>query len=206
VKAAATLSSLSLLLAACTYGPPEDHVSVENVAVKPDASLAAAIVKYERYRPAAGLAAFPDGGVPAMLIQRADVYIVALPSGKIRVRESVAAPPVHELAFSPWLIGWEGDTLYLSITGCPGRPGGECYGPRVRTSTYSISPAGRLAPDRAPSRPVLRSALDADGGYLSVAAERYGVSVTRQRGGSRTPLLQFTGVELRASSNASEGQ
>jgi len=40
---------LLLPLTACTYGPEEEHARVQNVALNPDAKLAAAIVIYQRY-------------------------------------------------------------------------------------------------------------------------------------------------------------
>ena len=110
----------AVVLVACTYGPTEDHLTVQNVALKPDATLLAVVVKYERYRQATGLAAFPDGGVPRMLEQRADLYVIDLRIRMEVYRGEIPAPPNRRLAFSPWLVGWAGDHVYFKITGCEG--------------------------------------------------------------------------------------
>ena len=185
------------LLAACTYAAPEDHVTVQNLAINPDGSRLAVVVKYERYRVATGLAAFPDGGVPRVLIQRADFYVVDLQSRALVYSGELPAPSAHRLSFSPWLIGWDGDTVYFKVTGCPGKPGDECWGPLVQTSMFTLSPPGTIAPAALRSSPPkLLSSIDGVGRYVSVGTEPYGVSISKALGATRVPLMRFAGVHL----------
>ena len=187
----------TFLLAACTYGPAQDYVTVENLAINPDGSRLAVVVKYERYRVATGLAAFPDGGVPRVLAQRADLYVVDLRSRTLLYSGGLPAPATHRLSFNPWLIGWDGDTLYFQITGCPGSPGDECWGPLVQRSVFSLSPQGQIGLAVLSSRaPKLASSINRDGDYLSVGTEAYGVSITRTLGGPWLPLMRFVGEHL----------
>lgn len=189
-------SALLLLLAACTYGSPQDHLSVQNVALKPDGSRLAVVVRFERSRSPTGLAAFPDGGVRKVLEQRADLYVVSLPQRTLLARHTLSAPEIHRVSFNPWLMGWEGDELLLRITGCPPAPGNECYGPLVKASVFAISAEGRVAPDTAPRRPALISSINSASAYVSVGVEPYGVSIANQPGQARTPLMQFSGQDL----------
>ena len=60
----AVATIFAVLALGCTYGPAEELALVQNVALRSDGKVLAAIVKYEHSRPATGFAAFPDGGVP----------------------------------------------------------------------------------------------------------------------------------------------
>jgi hypothetical protein len=186
----------AVLTTGCTYGTPEDHVNVQNVALRPDGTRIAVIVRYRRTRPPTGLSAFPDGGVARVLAQRADLYVVDLRSRTLAYRGEVPAPPDHSVSFSPWLMGWEGDTVYFKITGCPGSPGAECYGPLVRTSVYALSATGQLARARSLPTPVLVSTRSDASEHVSVGVEPYGVSVGMRLGAPRTPLMTFVGERL----------
>ena len=77
-----SLALAAVLMTGCTYGPPEDHVTVQNVSLKPDATILAVIVKYERYQEATGLAAFPDGGVlPLPSCHARELHTMNSPAG-----------------------------------------------------------------------------------------------------------------------------
>ena len=186
----------SVLTVACTYGPAEDHVTVQNVSLKPDATLLAVIVKYERYRQATGLAAFPDGGVPLTLEQRANLYVIDLRSRSELYRGELPAPKNRRLSFNPWLVGWASDLVYFKITGCEGSPGSECYGPLVGTSLFTLSPVGQITPVVALPSLVLIGTLNNPTHYISAGVEPYGVSISTQFGAHRVPLLRFAGVHL----------
>ncbi len=193
-RCAATLLLIAASLAACTYGPPEDHVDVQNVALKPDGTQVAVAVKYERYGVATGLAAFPDGGVPRYLTQRAEFYVVDLPTRTLVYRGELPAPEVHRRAFSPWVMGWDGDTVYFKITGCPGD---ECYGQLVQMSFFMVPPGGRLTPTKGGyAKATLVSRIDRPSGYVSVERESYGVSTGTQLGAPTTPLMRVVGDHL----------
>jgi hypothetical protein len=187
---------VAVLVLGCTYGPAEDHANVQNVALRPDGARVAVIVKYERIRRPTGLSAFPDGGVARVLAQRAHLYVVDLRSRTIVYRGELPAPLSNRVAFNPWLMGWNGDAVYFKITGCPGSPGAECYGPLVRTSVYALSATGRLTPVGAAPTPVLTHSRIDGSVYLSVGVETYGVSIGTRLGAPRAPLMRFSGVEL----------
>lgn len=193
-------------MAACTYGPVEDHVNVQNVALKPDGTLLAVVVKYERYRRATGLSSFPDGGVPRILTQRADLYIIDLRSRTQLYHAELPAPPDHRVAFSPWLMGWEDDRVYFKITGCPGSPGSECYGRLVRTSVFTLSATGSIVPVRNSVSPVLTGSFNDITRYITAGVEPYGVSISTRLGSPRTPLLRFVDLRLEVVSVQSAAQ
>ncbi len=188
---------ITAFLAACTYGPAEDHVTVQNLALKPDGSQLAVMVKYERYQVATGLTAFPDGGVPRVLVKRTDLYVMDLPSRALVDSGQLLARPAHRIAFSPWLLGWVGDTVYFQVTGCAGTPGDECHGALINTSLFGLPPGGTIAEAALDSlKPELTSSITRPGHYLSVAKEPYGVSLSQARGEARRPLMRFVGVRL----------
>lgn len=184
-------------LSACTYGPAEDRVKVNNVALKPDGSLAAVVVRYERSRPATGLSAFPDGGTSRVLLQRVDFYVVSVDKRALLYRSELTPHPGQRVAFEPWLLGWAGETVYLQIQGCPGTPGDECHGPLRTTSLYSWVPGAALAD--ATTRPVviLTSRINhPPSGFLEITREPYGVGISTRIGATAAPLLHFNGLQL----------
>jgi hypothetical protein len=131
-----------------------------------------------------------------VLEQRADVYILSLPARTVLSRHQFAAPEDNRVSFSPWLMGWEGDKLFLRITGCPAEPGASCYGPLVRASVFSMTPDGRAGPDAASQTPALLSTIADGSSYLSVGVEPYGVSIGTQLGQPREPLMRYSGQVL----------
>ncbi len=68
-----------LPLSACTYGPVFDASRIQSAVVSSDKQSVAFAYQELRYRPATGVAAFPDGGIPRYLVDRA--YIAAAPLG-----------------------------------------------------------------------------------------------------------------------------
>ena len=130
------------------------------------------------------------------MVQRADLYVVDLRSRSQRFRGELPAPPDHRNSFSPWLLGWEGESVHFKITGCPGSPGSECYGPLVRTSAYTLSATGHIAPSAGAASPVLASSRDEAAGYMAAGVEPYGVSASTRLGSPRAPLLRFVGLRL----------
>jgi hypothetical protein len=192
----AAVTIFAIVTLGCTYGPAKDLVTVQNVALRSDGRVLAAIVKYERYRPASGLAAFPDGGVPRLLEQRADLYIFDLETRYMLFQGSIPAPLDRRVSFSPWLIGWANDRVYLKITGCSGSPGSECYGPLLGTSIFTLSQDGTIEASTAPASITLQSSVINATNFVSVGTESYGVSVRYKRGATRSPVLRFAGVHL----------
>lgn len=190
------ITIFAMITLGCTYGPAEDLVLVQNVALRSDGRVLAAIVKFERSRPATGLAAFPDGGVPRLLEQRADLYIFDLETKTMLFQRSIAAPANRRVSFNPWLIGWANDRVYFKITGCSGSPGSECYGPLVGTSVFTLSQDGAIVASAAPASVTLQSKVFDATKFVSVGTESYGVSVRYGRGAARSPVLRFAGAHL----------
>lgn len=191
-----TSVALVLLASACTYGPPEDRATVQNVAIKPDASRVALIVKFERFRNATGLAAFPDGGTPKMLAQRADIYVVSLPDRQVLSKYTLNAPESHRISFNPWLMGWDGEILVVQVTGCPSSFSNECYGPLVRKTVFSANPGGELTPETRTRRPILLSTIRSELSYLNVGTELYGASISTDYNQPIVPFMRFSGDSL----------
>lgn len=192
----AAVTIFAMVTLGCTYGPTDDLVAVQNVALRSDGRVLAAIVKYERSRSATGLAAFPDGGVPRVLEQRADLYIFDLETKSMLFQGSIPAPLNRRVSFSPWLIGWANDRVYFQITGCSGSPGSECHGPLFGTSIFTLSQDGTIVASAAPASITLQSTVFDATKFVSVGKESYGVSVRYERGAIRSPALRFAGAYL----------
>jgi hypothetical protein len=192
----AAVTIFAMVTLGCTYGPAEDLVAVQNVALRSDGRVLAAIVKYERSRPPTGVAAFPDGGVPRILEQRADLYVFDLETNAMLFQGSMAAPPNRRVSFSPWLIGWANDRVYFQITGCSGSPGSDCHGPLVGTSLLTLAEDGTIVASAAPASITLQSSVIDATKFVAVGTESYGVSVRYERGAPRSPVLRFAGERL----------
>jgi hypothetical protein len=175
----------TLLSAACTYAPPEVRVRTRNVAVSPDGEFLAAMVEYERFRRPTGLAAFPDGGVTKKLEQRADLYVVALGPRSMVFEGSVPVPRDRLGAAGPWLTGWTADhRVFFRATGPTG------------SSLHAYRVGGAITEAVTAEGAVLEARIIGPSTYLSAGTEPYGVSVSRQAGAQREPLLTFVGDRL----------
>jgi hypothetical protein len=80
---AAMSALLLLLMPACSYGPVVDRSGVVSAVVMPDGETVGVAYQVLRYRPAEGIAAFPDGGIPRYLDDR--IVIAATARGATRV-------------------------------------------------------------------------------------------------------------------------
>lgn len=76
---------LLLVAAGCSYGPVVDRSGVSSAVLLPGGEGVGFVYRVLRYRPAQGVAAFPDGGVPRYLDDRAIVAVVPLKGGPPRV-------------------------------------------------------------------------------------------------------------------------
>ena len=103
------------LLASCSalYGPPFDGSRFLSADTALDGKVGVFTMKRLVYRPAAGIAAFPDGGIPKYLVDRNYVALYDFAAGTTRVvyREDAQG--------SDWLPG--SSTLHVAAA----------YGPRV---------------------------------------------------------------------------
>ena len=181
---------------ACGHGEPVERASIQNVAVQPGTNLLAALVKYERFRPPTGLSAFPDGGVPQVLELRADLYRLDAASAAVLGRTSIQASSRNRVAFEPWIAGWQDDTLYLSIRGCPGKPGDECYGRLVQRSLYRIGPDGAAVEISRFPPLVLSSVSEQAARFLGASRDSRTISIATHREGPYRPTFRIEDTRL----------
>jgi hypothetical protein len=85
----------ALLLAGCSYGPAVDRSGFESAALLGDGRTLVVAYHVLRYRPAEGLAAFPDGGVPRYLDDRVLLATVPASGGRPRVLQRLETHGVH---------------------------------------------------------------------------------------------------------------
>lgn len=81
----AALLSFAGLLAGCMYGPMRDSSSFKSAFLCDEGRLVALSFHNFEYRPARGIAAFPDGGVPRYLADRSIVCLYDKASGAVKV-------------------------------------------------------------------------------------------------------------------------
>jgi hypothetical protein len=74
--------ALLLMVGSCSYAEPLERSAIESAVRLPTGGVAV-VFRRLRYRPAAGLAAFPDGGVPQYL--RDDIILGVLSDGPPRI-------------------------------------------------------------------------------------------------------------------------
>lgn len=85
MKPMASVLMLLPLLAGCTYGPVVDRSGFESAALAADGHTVVVAYRILRYRPATGLAAWPDGGVPSYVEDRAVVAAAPVGGGAPRI-------------------------------------------------------------------------------------------------------------------------
>mgnify|MGYP001827345388 CR=1 FL=1 len=119
IRAAVVLLGAALL-ASCSYGPPKIRADITNARAKPDSHLIAVAVEYEQYREATGINAFPNGGIPKYLDQKAKIYLCNVETLEVRRLASVTPSDIVKLGWQPWVLGWVGDSLFFQISGQKG--------------------------------------------------------------------------------------
>ncbi|MGM0569276.1 hypothetical protein [Marinobacter sp.] len=137
-----------ILVSSCTYGPEEERAYIENIAVRPESFQFAVAVHYVRFRPATGINAFPNGGIPQYLEPTALVYLVDVSTDENVEIARIPVPEQLKKSFSAHLTGWKGDRVYIQLSGCPGA---ECYGDLLQFRHYELST--EAPPRRIESRP-----------------------------------------------------
>ena len=137
-----------LLVAGCTYGPPQERAYIENLLVRPETLLFAVAVRYERFQSPTGINAFPNGGVPYYLEQAAIVHLVDVSTNEIVEIARIEAPEDLQTSFGVHLTGWKKEQVFVQLSGCPGS---ECYGNLVQFRHIELTP--EAAPRQISSRP-----------------------------------------------------
>lgn len=134
------LYSLLGLLAGCWYGTPETHHRIENTARKPNEYTAVALVYSQVLQPPKGLATFPNGGIAKLVSSEFTVSLLAPTSGSVReIFNQQQVPREVQHAFRAGFLGWEDDSIFLQLSGCPEN---ECWGEYVNHIYYRIKESG----------------------------------------------------------------
>jgi len=90
VNRTAFLALLLPAVAACSYGPVVDQSGLRSAVVTPNEQTIGLAYQVLRYRPAEGVAAFPDGGVPHYLDDRIVIAVVPVAGGAPRVLQRLS--------------------------------------------------------------------------------------------------------------------
>jgi len=112
---------ISLVSAACGYGPERTVLDLGNFISKPHSHEFAVSLEYARIKDPTGLInTFPNGGIPKSIYREARIYRGDLDRGTV---ELVAAIPDFAGIPQPksvWIEGWHADALYFSLFGYGG--------------------------------------------------------------------------------------
>jgi hypothetical protein len=94
-KYRAVLALPALCLTGCFYSAPVDRSAIESAVLLPGGKVIAMAFQNIRYRPAAGIAAFPDGGIPRYLRDREIIATLPVEGGKPRILQRLENEGVH---------------------------------------------------------------------------------------------------------------
>lgn len=135
-----------------------------------------------------GLATFPDGGRSKTSEQSVTIYLADVDAQTVRRIVRLAAPPEVRTAFGTTMLGWQGTTLYLVLTGCAGS---ECYGNLLHRLTYRVDEDGtaeraQTEPTNLERQPGSIARGPGERVYMRVSNTRDSVSVRTEDGGPRT--------------------
>jgi hypothetical protein len=147
------LVAVLILVSGCTYGPQEELAQIENVAVRPDSFQFAVAVRYDRFQPATGITAFPNGGTPNYLEKTAIVYLVDVSKDEIVELARIKAPDPLKNGFSAWMTGWKADAAFLQLSGCSES---DCYGDLRQFQHFVLNPKAQPRMVEAPPEDIER--------------------------------------------------
>jgi hypothetical protein len=82
-------AAMALSVLGCSYGPVEDRSRFEAAVLLPDQRTAAVVYRVSRYRPATGMAAFPDGGIPLYVADRRVIATVDIAGGRPHILQRI---------------------------------------------------------------------------------------------------------------------
>ena len=178
---------LSIRTTACTYGPPQRRVWIEQAEGRPETRTFAAIVWSEVRREATGLAAFPDGGVPKLRDQSVTIYVADVDKRTVRRIGQIRIPPEMENSHQPFLPGWKGSSFYVQVSGCPD-PHAECGDKQLRRAAYRIDDDDTITRVDSVPRPLERepgmgARAPGETVYMRISAGRDTINVRTEDGG-----------------------
>jgi hypothetical protein len=82
--------------------------------------LIAVAVEYQHYREPTGINAFPNGGIPKYLDEKAKIYLCNVDTLEVRRLASATQSDIVKLVWQPLVLGWVGDSLFFQISGQKG--------------------------------------------------------------------------------------
>jgi hypothetical protein len=106
-----------VLLTGCTYGPVRERASVWVTEPRFNTRTFAVALDWKRYRDPTGLSRLPDGGAPASLREEARFFVCDLDSRSVRLLAAFPKTKEMESGFQGWIEGWDGDAVYVTLTG-----------------------------------------------------------------------------------------
>jgi hypothetical protein len=86
---------VAMLGGSCSSGQVTDRSAFEAAVLMPDQRTVVFAYRVLRYRPAQGIAAFPDGGIPTYLDDRVLIASCDVGGGRVRILERLDNPWVH---------------------------------------------------------------------------------------------------------------
>ena len=119
IRTAVVLLGAALLLS-CSHGPPKIRAHITNARAKPNSHLIAVAVEYQHYREPTGINAFPNGGIPKYLDEKAKIYLCNVDTLEVRRLASATPSDIVKHGWQPWVLGWVGDSLFFQISGQKG--------------------------------------------------------------------------------------
>jgi len=134
---------VTLLLGACTYGPPRLEVRITNHVFASAAPLAAFAVYAVWLQSPTGVSTFPDGGRPRILMEAAAVYTCDTVTLAVHRVWRADRPESIRSGFAPWLGPWPREGLFVSLRGY----GSTTSEPATfRRLNYRLDPDGTVEP------------------------------------------------------------
>ena len=98
----------------CSYGEPIDRSAIESAVLVPGGGMIALAFQNIRYRPATGIAAFPDGGIPRYLRDHEIIAVQSVDGGGPRILQRLENKGVHGSA-SIALRGFDADPDHVLV-------------------------------------------------------------------------------------------
>lgn len=181
-----------MLVAGCTYGPPEERATIRDVAVRPGTYQFAVAVRYAKFQNPTGINTFPNGGVSRFLEQVAIVYLVDVPKKMVVQIARIKVPEQLKTSFDVHLAGWKGERVFVKLSGCPGR---ECYGDLLQLRYFEMGGETMPGPITSPPEnmdyvPGMLARAPEEEVYMRVSADSEIISLRTEESASFVDLYK----------------
>jgi hypothetical protein len=183
-----------VLLTGCTYGPVQERASVWVTEPRFNTRTFAVALEWERYRNPTGLSQFPDGGSPLSLREEARFFVCDLDSRSVRLLAAFPKTKEMESGFQGWIEGWDGDAVYVTLTGRRYSWREGAVGP-VNRVRYRLSLDGsrtrvESAPPTVHREPMTGTSLPGETTFLRVGTYRSTITVRLTELGPFVPIFE----------------